>query len=177
VSLLLLLLYLLAYSSAAHSLIPTDSGCGYRQPKARLGRKHVRPWKRVAFTNPAREVRSSSHVAQAGCRAGHCDSDSPSCVVVYRILLFFTGLCICLQDCVVVYRIILFTRCSCCLQDNLTLQHWRREADASKPYAYARFNKSLDIPSFSEDEYSVRPSTGSGREGKWLFLCGPDHPC
>lgn len=38
------------------SLIPTDSGSGYRQPKARLGRKHVRPWKWMPFTNSAREV-------------------------------------------------------------------------------------------------------------------------
>ena len=38
------------------SLIPTDTGCGYRQPKARLGRKHVRPWKWMPFTNPARQV-------------------------------------------------------------------------------------------------------------------------
>ena len=41
---------------SAHSLVPTDSGCGYRQPKARLGRKHVRAWKWMDFTNPAREV-------------------------------------------------------------------------------------------------------------------------
>ena len=44
----------------APSLIPTGTGCGYRQPKARLGRKHVRPWKWMLFTNPARQVSSSS---------------------------------------------------------------------------------------------------------------------
>ena len=48
------------HSSLTHSnspsLIPTDTGCGYRQPKARLGRKHVRPWKWMSFTNPARQV-------------------------------------------------------------------------------------------------------------------------
>ena len=43
--------------SSVPSLIPTDTGCGYRQPKARLGRKHVRPWKWMTFTNPARQVR------------------------------------------------------------------------------------------------------------------------
>ena len=41
------------YSSC---LIPTDTGSGYRQPKARLGRKHVRPWKWMPFTNLARKV-------------------------------------------------------------------------------------------------------------------------
>ena len=38
------------------SLMPTDTGSGYRQPKARLGRKHVRPWKWMTFTNSARNV-------------------------------------------------------------------------------------------------------------------------
>ena len=42
--------------SNASSLIPTDTGCGYRQPRARLGRKQVRPWKWMPFTNPARGV-------------------------------------------------------------------------------------------------------------------------
>uniref|UniRef100_A0A1X7UUI0 Uncharacterized protein n=1 Tax=Amphimedon queenslandica TaxID=400682 RepID=A0A1X7UUI0_AMPQE len=31
-------------------LIQTDSGLGYRHPKARLGRKHIRPWKWMPFT-------------------------------------------------------------------------------------------------------------------------------
>ncbi len=52
--------YALLYSdnkdSRSSSLIATDTGCGYRQPKARLGRKHVRPWKWMPFTNPARTV-------------------------------------------------------------------------------------------------------------------------
>ena len=43
------------------------------------------------------------------------------------------------------------------LQDNLELMHWRREADQGKPYPYAKFSKSLDIPSYTEDEYKVRP--------------------
>ncbi len=38
-------------------LVPTDTGSGYRQPRARLGRKHVRQWKRSEFTNSAREVK------------------------------------------------------------------------------------------------------------------------
>ncbi len=37
----------------------------------------------------------------------------------------------------------------------LGLCHWRREADESKPYPYAKFNKSLDIPSYSDEEYKV----------------------
>ena len=53
--------YALLYSDnkdrpSSPSLIPTDVGSGYRQPKARLGRKHVRPWKWMNFTNEARTV-------------------------------------------------------------------------------------------------------------------------
>lgn len=35
------------------------------------------------------------------------------------------------------------------------LNHWCREADEEKPYPYAKFNKSLDIPSYSDEEYKV----------------------
>ena len=35
-------------------LTSTDSSCGYKQMKAKLGRRHVRSWKWVPFTNPAR---------------------------------------------------------------------------------------------------------------------------
>ena len=55
--------------SNASSLIPTDTGCGYRQPRARLGRKQVRPWKWMQFTNPAREV---SEPAREVCQAVCC---------------------------------------------------------------------------------------------------------
>ena len=41
-------------------------------------------------------------------------------------------------------------------QDGLELNHWQREADQGKPYPYAKFNKSLDIPSYTEEEYKVR---------------------
>lgn len=64
--------------SNASSLIPTDTGCGYRQPRARLGRKQVRPWKWMQFTNPAREVselalaREVSEPAREMCRAVCC---------------------------------------------------------------------------------------------------------
>ena len=76
--------------------MPTDTGSGYRQPKARLGRKHARAWQWISFTNPARE-------------------------------------------------------------DGLVLSHWRRVADEAKPYAFAQFNKSVDAPVYSKEEYTVSP--------------------
>lgn len=36
------------------TLAPTDTGAGYKQPKAKIGRSRVRPWKWMAFENPAR---------------------------------------------------------------------------------------------------------------------------
>ncbi|KAL5487368.1 hypothetical protein EMCRGX_G019960 [Ephydatia muelleri] len=109
--------YALLYSdnkdSNATSLIPTDTGCGYRQPKARLGRKQVRSWKWIPFTNPAR-------------------------------------------------------------QDGLTLQHWRRTADEGKDYAFAQFNKSVDVPSYTDEEYSkhLAEETWTKEETDHLFeLC------
>jgi len=38
-------------------------------------------------------------------------------------------------------------------KDGLVLYHWRRAAGESKDYPFARFNKKLEIPSFSEAEY------------------------
>ena len=35
------------------------------------------------------------------------------------------------------------------------LSHWRREADEGKPYPYAKFNKTIEMPSYSEEEYKV----------------------
>lgn len=109
--------YALLYSdnkdSSATSLMPTDTGCGYRQPKARLGRKHVRSWKWMPFTNPAR-------------------------------------------------------------QDGLTLQHWRRVADEGKDYAFAQFNKSVDVPVYTDEEYSkhLAEETWTKEETDHLFeLC------
>lgn len=90
--------YALLYSDSKDSamsstLMPTDTGSGYRQPKARLGRKHARAWQWISFTNPARE-------------------------------------------------------------DGLVLSHWRRVADEAKPYAFAQFNKSVDAPVYSKEEYT-----------------------
>jgi len=36
------------------TLAPTDTGVGYRQPKAKIGRSRVRQWVWMSFTNPAR---------------------------------------------------------------------------------------------------------------------------
>lgn len=38
----------------APPLLPTDTGAGYIQTKARLGMKKVRKWEWTPFTNPAR---------------------------------------------------------------------------------------------------------------------------
>jgi DNA methyltransferase 1-associated protein 1 len=107
------LLYSDSKDSSASSLIPTDTGCGYRQPRARLGRKQVRPWKWMAFTNPARS-------------------------------------------------------------DGLVLSHWRRVADEGKEYPFAKFNKSPDIPTYTEEEYtkSLTDPGWSKEETDHLFeLC------
>lgn len=91
-------LYNLLYNDSkdAPPLIPTDSAIGkdksYKQLKAKLGMRKVRPWKWQQFTNPARK-------------------------------------------------------------DGLVLYHWRRAADEGKEYAFARFNKQLEMPIFSDAEY------------------------
>ena len=41
-------------------------------------------------------------------------------------------------------------------QDSLVLSHWRRVADEGQPYPYARFNKSIEVPTYSKEEYEVR---------------------
>ena len=75
-----------------HYTIPLHLDKGYKQMKAKLGMRKVRPWKWMPFTNPAR-------------------------------------------------------------RDNLVLSHWRRHADEGKEYAFARFNKRLEMPTFSDIEY------------------------
>ena len=44
----------IAFFRDSPPLTSTDSSCGYKQMKAKLGRRHVRSWKWVPFTNPAR---------------------------------------------------------------------------------------------------------------------------
>jgi len=65
---------------------------GYKQIKAKLGLKKVRPWKWMPFVNPGR-------------------------------------------------------------RDGFRLHHWRRVADEGKEYPFAKFNKSVSIPSYSDDDY------------------------
>ncbi|KAF4521301.1 hypothetical protein B566_EDAN002305 [Ephemera danica] len=50
-------LYALLYTDNkdAPPLFPTDTGQGYKQMKAKLGMRKVRPWKWMPFTNPARK--------------------------------------------------------------------------------------------------------------------------
>ncbi|XP_074611802.1 DNA methyltransferase 1-associated protein 1-like isoform X1 [Acropora palmata] len=111
-------LYALLYSDSRDSppLTSTDSSCGYKQMKAKLGRRHVRSWKWVPFTNPART-------------------------------------------------------------DGAMLCHWRRAADEAKEYPFARFNKTVDVPSYSDEEYELYlhdapPSTWTRDETDHLFdLC------
>jgi len=92
-------LYNLLYNDSkdAPPLIPTDSVMakdkGYKQMKAKLGMRKVRPWKWLPFTNPAR-------------------------------------------------------------RDGLVLYHWRRSADEGKEYAFSKFNKKLELPIFSDVEYT-----------------------
>ncbi len=35
------------------------------------------------------------------------------------------------------------------------LSHWARAADEGKPYPFAKFNKGLDTPTYTEEEYTV----------------------
>jgi len=82
----------------APPLFPTDSGQGYKQLKAKLGMRKVRPWKWMPFTNPARK-------------------------------------------------------------DGAMFHHWRRVADEGKEYPFAKFNKQVPIPSYSEMQYSQHLQT------------------
>ena len=39
-------------------------------------------------------------------------------------------------------------------QDGLQLSHWVRESDRDKEYPFAKFNKSIEIMKFTDDEYA-----------------------
>ena len=66
-------------------------------------------------------------------------------------------------------------------RDNLILYHWRRQADEGKEYAFARFNKRLEMPTFSDIEYQNH-LTAEGKlilihyiekkQGNFLFVLG-----
>jgi len=45
--------------------------------------------------------------------------------------------------------------CPVLLQDKLTLYHWRRAADEGKEYPFVQFNKSVDVPTYTKEEYTV----------------------
>jgi len=38
-------------------------------------------------------------------------------------------------------------------KDNLVLHHWRRQVDEGKEYPFAKFNKSIEVPTYTEVEY------------------------
>ncbi|RZF36479.1 hypothetical protein LSTR_LSTR011266 [Laodelphax striatellus] len=79
-------------SKDAPPLFQTDTGSGYKQMKAKLGMRKVRPWKWMPFTNPARK-------------------------------------------------------------DGAIFHHWRRLADEGKEYPFAKFNKQVPIPNYTDSEY------------------------
>lgn len=108
-------LYALLYSDNkdAPPLLPTDTGQGYKQIKAKLGLKKVRLWKWTPFSNPARK-------------------------------------------------------------DGASFYHWRRVVDEGKEYPFARFNKAVQIPSYSDGEYAqlLLSDSWSRQETDHLFeLC------
>lgn len=74
-------------------VFPTDTGQGYKQMKAKLGMRKVRPWKWMPFSNPART-------------------------------------------------------------DGAVFHHWRRVADEGKEYPFAKFNKQVPVPSYTDEEYN-----------------------
>ncbi|GLH00476.1 hypothetical protein R5R35_006596 [Gryllus longicercus] len=76
----------------APPVFPTDTGQGYKQMKAKLGMRKVRPWKWMPFTNPART-------------------------------------------------------------DGAVFYHWRRVADEGKEYPFAKFNKQVPVPTYTDSEY------------------------
>lgn len=88
-------LYALLYSDSKDKppMFITDSDQGYKQNKAKLGLKKVRPWKWMPFTNPARK-------------------------------------------------------------DGAIFHHWRRIEDQNEEYAFAKFNKTVPIPEYTDEEYS-----------------------
>lgn len=89
-------LYALLYSDSRGpaALAPSDTAQGYKQVKAKLGRKNARAWKWTPFTNPART-------------------------------------------------------------DGAVFCHWRRSADEGKDYPFAKFNKKVNVPEYTNEEYEM----------------------
>lgn len=86
-------------------LFPADTSKGYKQVRAKLGMKQVRPWKWTPFTNPART-------------------------------------------------------------DGAVFHHWRRVADAGKEYPFAKFNKKIPIPTYTNTEYTQHLVTNNWTRGE-----------
>ena len=84
----------------ASSLLPTDTGVGYKQPKARLGRNKVRSWKWTSFTNPARNVSLFNTLfVFCCCPLGtyvHTYVHTYVCVHVYAYILMYVHTYICM---------------------------------------------------------------------------------
>ncbi|XP_049963961.1 DNA methyltransferase 1-associated protein 1 [Schistocerca serialis cubense] len=97
----------------APPVFPTDMGQGYKQMKAKLGMRKVRPWKWMPFTNPART-------------------------------------------------------------DGAVFHHWRRTVDEGKDYPFAKFNKKVPVPTYTDSEYLhyLHNESWSRQETDHLFdLC------
>eukprot|EP00096_Caligus_rogercresseyi_P001389 TRINITY_DN1219_c0_g1_i1.p1 TRINITY_DN1219_c0_g1~~TRINITY_DN1219_c0_g1_i1.p1 ORF type:complete len:513 (-),score=232.03 TRINITY_DN1219_c0_g1_i1:583-2121(-) len=58
--------------------------------------------------------------------------------------------------------------------DGLVLKHWRRAADEGKDYPFARFNKKLEIPMYTDLEYQNHLSSES-EDGKGWSRAETDH--
>jgi DNA methyltransferase 1-associated protein 1 len=61
--------------------------------------------------------------------------------------------------------------------DGATLYHWRRKADEDMPYPYAKFNKKVEVPTYTAEEYKKYlqeqyPTSWTKAETDYLFnLC------
>nr|CAG4651861.1 EOG090X076S [Triops cancriformis] len=90
-------------------LFPTDTGKGYKQAKAKLGVRKVRPWKWMPFTNPARK-------------------------------------------------------------DGAVFHHWRRVTDEAKEYPFAKFNKQVQVVSYTDMEYQQHLQSDSWSRAETDYL-------
>ncbi|XP_062509337.1 DNA methyltransferase 1-associated protein 1-like isoform X2 [Corticium candelabrum] len=60
--------------------------------------------------------------------------------------------------------------------DGAILHHWRRKVDGDKPYPFSKFNKTVDVPMYTTEEYKYLqeeyPTSWSKEETDYLFdLC------
>nr|CAG4643994.1 EOG090X076S [Lepidurus arcticus] len=90
-------------------LFPTDTSKGYKQAKAKLGVRKVRPWKWMSFTNPARK-------------------------------------------------------------DGAVFHHWRRATEEAKEYPFAKFNKQIQVASYTDVEYQQNLQSDSWSRAETDYL-------